>query len=164
MSQPGNTPQDFLHVPPMRDTCTLLDEVRREIVDLHIFFANWFNGIADRDQWESRVQSRLSPNLLFMPPEGYMLSKDDIVNSFEQGYGSNNDFKIEIRDVVIRHDMENHVLATYTEWQTGAKMSAQQNNARFTTVLLEKGDPLKWLHLQETWLPKDVRAAGSFAF
>lgn len=143
---------------------TLLEEVSQEIIDLHVFFSDWFNGVADRDQLEPRFKSRLSPNFMFIPPEGFILGEDDIINSFAQGYGSNSGFKIQIRDVVIRHDMENHVLATYTEWQTGAKMSAKEKNARFTTVLMEKSDPLKWLHIQETWLPEEVRAAGSFDF
>ncbi|MGK0172002.1 MAG: hypothetical protein ACI9W2_003736 [Gammaproteobacteria bacterium] len=128
----------------------LLEEVRREIVDLHVFFADWFNGVAHRDQWQPRFTSRLSPNLMFMPPEGFVLGSKEISNSFAQAYGTNSSFKIQIHDVIIRHDMENHVLATYTEWQTGAKISALENNARFTTVLMEKGAPIKWLHVQQT--------------
>ena len=143
---------------------TLLEDVRREIVELHEFFSDWFNGNTNQDQLKPRFLSRLHSDFIFIPPEGVVLDADDISNAFAQGYGTNSDFKIQIRDVTIRHEMGNHILVTYTEWQAGAKLSGYENNARFTTVLMEKGKPFKWLHLQETWLPENVRRTGSFNF
>ena len=89
---------------------------------------------------------------------------EHLAGGFQQGYGSSKDFRIQIRDVAVRHEMGNRVLATYTEWQVGAKLSEQVNNARISTVLIEMGKPIRWLHIQETWLPKAVREAGSFDF
>ncbi|MGH1482165.1 MAG: hypothetical protein ACRBM6_26130 [Geminicoccales bacterium] len=143
---------------------TLLEDVRREVVDLHDFFTDWFNGTADRDLLERRFLSRLDPAFTLIPPEGTVLEAADIGSAFQDAFGMNKGFRIQIRDVTIQRDMEAHVLATYTEWQTGAQQSAFANNARITTVLMEKGTPFQWLHIQETWLPEDVRAAGSFDF
>ncbi|MDO6728238.1 hypothetical protein Q4544_14960 [Cognatishimia sp. 1_MG-2023] len=143
---------------------TTLERVTNEIVDLHDFFTEWFNGSVNRDQLEPRFLSRLHKDLQFIPPEGFVMSGSALKNGFEQGYGSNPDFRIQIRDVDIRHERDGLVLATYTEWQTGAALSAHANNARVTTVLMEMTSPITWLHLQETWLPEAVRAAGSFDF
>ena len=142
----------------------LLDEVRNEIVELHNFFTEWFNGTAESEQLEERLISRLHSDFVYVPPEGTLLKREHLADGFQRGFGSNKDFRIQIRDVVVRHGMGNRVLATYTEWQVGAKLSGQVNNARVTTVLLEMGQPITWLHIQETWLPETVRAAGSFDF
>lgn len=143
---------------------TTLETVTNEIVGLHDFFAAWFNGTADRDQLDPRFLSRLHPDIQFIPPEGQVMSRAMLQAGFDQSYGSNPDFRIAIRDVDIRYEHGDHVLATYTEWQTGAARSALANNARITTVLMEMTKPVTWLHLQETWLPEAVRSAGSFDF
>jgi len=143
---------------------TTLERVTEEIVDLHDFFTEWFNGTADRDQLEPRFLSRVHENLQFIPPEGQVMTSSMLKEGFERGYGSNADFRIQIRDVDIRYERGNTVLATYTEWQTGASQSANANNARVTSVLMEMSTPATWLHIQETWLPESVRSADSFDF
>ncbi len=143
---------------------TTLEIVTKEIVDLHDFFTEWFNGTADRDQLEPRFLSRLHEDVHFIPPEGQVMTGAVLKEGFARGFGSNPNFRIQIRDVDVRYEHENLVLATYTEWQTGATLSAHANNARITTVLMEMTTPVTWLHIQETWLPENVRAAGSFDF
>lgn len=141
-----------------------LEKVRNEIIDLHDFFMEWFNGTVDRDQLEPRFLSRLDKDVVFIPPEGSIISGDGLKDSFEKGYGSNTEFRIKIRDVKIRHRVGDAVLATYTEWQTGDVHSSKANNARITSVLMEIGPPIRWLHIHETRLPEAIRAADPFDF
>lgn len=143
---------------------TLQEDVRREIVDLHDFFVEWFNGNAPRDQLEARVLSRFDEDVVFIPPEGHVVGGSGLQAMFERGYGTNRGFKIEIRDVILRRQIGKTVLATYTEWQIGAARSTLSNNARVTSALIDMGPPIKWLHIQETWLPEEIRAKGSFDF
>lgn len=143
---------------------TVLEQVRKEVTELHDFFTLWFNGTAAHDQLETQLVSRLHPGFTFIPPEGAVLTAEHLAGSFKKAHGSNKNFRCQVRDVVVRHETGNHVLATYTEWQTGAVQSAQANNARFSTVLVELDQPVIWLHLHETWLPEAVRAADPFDF
>ena len=143
---------------------TTLGKVTKEIIDLHKFFTEWFNGTADSEQLEPRFLSHLHKNIQFIPPEGEVMTGDVLKEGFRRGYGSNPNFRIQIRDIDIRYERGNLVLVTYTEWQIGAAMSSKANNARVTTVLMEMTNPVTWLHIQETWLPEAVRAAGSFDF
>ncbi|MDW3182598.1 hypothetical protein [Roseobacter sp.] len=136
----------------------------KEIVDLHEFFTEWFNGSVERDQLEPRFLSRLDENVVFIPPEGHIMTGDMLKGGFDRGYGSNKDFRIQIRDVTIRHEIGDLVMATYTEWQIGAALSAEKNNARVSSVLMKMTGPVTWLHIQETWLPDALRAAGPFDF
>lgn len=143
---------------------TPLAIVTKEIVDLHDFFTEWFNGTVERDQLEPRFLSRLHKDIQFIPPEGLVMAAHVIREGFNRGYGTNPNFRSHIRDVDIRYFRGDLVLATYTEWQTGATMSADANNARRTSVLVEMTDPVTWLHIQETWLPAKERDGGSFDF
>jgi hypothetical protein len=81
-----------------------------------------------------------------------------------EAHGSNPDFRIAIRDVTIRHESDTQVVATYTEWQRNAMNSDNADNGRLTTVMLSRGKPLRWLHVQETWLPEDIATAGPYNF
>ncbi len=143
---------------------TSLINITKEIVDLHDFFTAWFNGSAKYDALETDFLSYLHEDILFIPPEGHALTAPMIRAGFEKGYATNINFKTEIRDIQIRHHYDKMALVTFTEWQTGAVQSAQSNNARITTALIEAGDTIKWRHIQETWLPEEIRAAGSFDF
>lgn len=141
-----------------------LEIVNEEIVALHDFFTEWFNGTVDRNLLEPRFLSRLHKDVQFIPPEGMVMTADAIREGFNRGYGTNLKFRSHIRDVDIRYFRGDLVLATYTEWQTGAALSDEANNARRTSVLIEMTNPITWLHIQETWLPEQERAARSFDF
>jgi len=142
----------------------MLNQVRHEIEDLHTFFTDWFNGVADQAQFSARVTSRLHPDFVIVPPDGSVLGVAELTNGFEQSFGTNSDFRIQIRDVVVRFQSGDQVLVTYTEWQSGAMRSTPSNNARFSTALLQIGTTIQWLHLHETWLPEGIRSADPFDF
>jgi hypothetical protein len=56
------------------------------------------------------------------------------------------------------------VLATYEEWQRNALASKPADNGRIATVVFKIGDPLKWVHIHETWLPEAVMAPDDYDF
>ncbi|MEM9438919.1 MAG: hypothetical protein AAGA73_00580 [Pseudomonadota bacterium] len=98
-----------------------LEDVRREIVDLHAFFVGWFNGTVAREELQPRVLYRLNPDVIFISPEARMMGADDLSAGFQIGFAINSAFKIQIRDVALHREFEDTVLATYTESQIGAK-------------------------------------------
>ncbi|MEM8809604.1 MAG: hypothetical protein AAGF01_26575, partial [Cyanobacteria bacterium P01_G01_bin.38] len=81
---------------------------------------------------------------------------NDIASSIRQGHASNPDFRIAIRDVQIRKVFDGHILATYEEWQRNALASTFPDNARLATVLFANTQPLRWVHIHETWMPKHM--------
>lgn len=143
---------------------TTTKRVTKEIVDLHDFFTAWFNGTAEPDELEPKFLSRLHEKLVFIPPEGHLISGPMLREGFNNGYGTNPNFKIQIRDVSIKHEVGKTVLATYTEWQTGSTLAEHANNARVTSVLMDLGVHVTWRHIHETWLPESERLAGSFNY
>ncbi|MGF1475804.1 MAG: DUF4440 domain-containing protein [Geminicoccaceae bacterium] len=138
--------------------------VRVEIEEIHRFFVRWFAGDANTIELDEFLLPRLDTDLVYVTPDGHRFGRDALVSMLRKGHGDNADFRIRVEDVRIRRELGDDLLATYTEWQRGARASSQAENARITTVLLTKRQPFRWLHIHETWLPEAERAAGSFDF
>ena len=142
----------------------LTARIRAEIEDLHVFFVDWFTGKAPKTQLESRFIASMDADMVFVSPEGDRLSRADLTLGFEGAHGANPGFRIAIRDVEVQREIGDLVLATYTEWQHGAQRSGRKQSGRFTTVLMTRDAPHRWLHVHETWLPEAEQAAGSYDF
>lgn len=138
--------------------------IRAEIEDLHVFFVDWFTGTAAKDQLETRFGAAMDEGVVFVSPDGARLERADLMNGFAIGHGANPDFRIAIRDVKVQREIGDLVLATYTEWQRGAARSGRADNGRFTTVLMTRDAPHRWLHVHETWLPEAEQATGAMIF
>ena len=142
----------------------LQDAVRHEVEELHRFFVAWFNGTVEQGSLDAVLLPRLDDRMLFVSPDGDRLWREDIMSVFRRAFGTNPAFRIQIRDVEILREIGDHLLVTYSEWQKGAGASSRPENARFTTALLTKEQPFRWLHVHETWLPEAESAAGPYDF
>ena len=143
---------------------TPMETVTKEIEALHEFFVAWFTGAIDASQFKIGFLNRFDPTFLLIPPAGTILDLDGIAANIRAGYASNPNFRIAIRNVQVRRVFDGHILATYEEWQRNAIASTPPDNARLATVLFADTPPLRWLHIHETWMPKDVAAAGPYDF
>lgn len=144
-------------------------DVLREVVELHRFFVDWFRGrcAGGEADYDRLFAARLAPSFAMVPPAGKIVTRADLLTGMREAYGSNPAFAIAIRNCELRWEGERHLLATYEEWQRGAVHSKPSDNARMATVLLRRREgelPFEWLHLHETWMPEEDRAAGDFNF
>ena len=142
----------------------LEDAVRNEVEELHRFFVAWFAGEVDKAELESRFVPHLEDDLLYITPDGNRIGHDGLLEMIRGAHGANADFRIQVRDVRILRDLGDHLIVTYSEWQKQARFSEPSNNARFTTAILTKARPFKWLHIHETSLPEAERGADPFDF
>lgn len=125
----------------------------RETEDLHQFFEGWLSGrLSNTDGAFRRVGRALAPEFCLIHPSGAWRSRESILTGLRQGHGSRPDLSIEIRDVRLREEGEELLMATYEEWQWGR----ETEDGRLSTVLFgkETGGPsgLRWRHVHETWL------------
>jgi hypothetical protein len=80
-------------------------------------------------------------------------------------HGKNPKFKIQIRNVTLRHKVNGVCVVMYEEWEKDAMDSDPANNGRQSSMVLrERGDAFEVLHLQETWLPAEQMKADTFDF
>ena len=141
--------------------------VRREVEALHEFFVGWFSGALSEDAFDSGFLDRFDSEFLLIPPAGLLLGLDDLAANVRKNHATNSDFRVAIRNVVVRRTFEGKILATYEEWQRNAAASTPPDNGRVATVLFaDHGEaaPLRWLHIHETWLPEAVMTAGPYDF
>lgn len=145
---------------------SLQAEVREEIEDLHRFFVDWFTGkTANTDAvFTQRFLNRFEEHFLLIPPAGTMLELSMLAGGIRSNHASNPDFRIAIRNVVVRRTWDDLVLATYEEWQRNALASRPADNGRLATILFKRETGLRWLHVHETWLPDAVMQAGPYDF
>lgn len=141
-----------------------LEIVTAEVAALHEFFVDWFRGTAPVDSFEPRFLAPLSPDFTMIPPSGQLLERPTLVAAIRDARGGNPDIRIAVRNVAVRRVLNDHVLATYEEWQRNALPPARPDNGRISTVLFRRSPRLEWLHVQETWLPEAVMAAGPYDF
>lgn len=141
-------------------------EVRDEIEALHCFFVDWFTGKNAHTEavFERDFVGRFEEQFLLIPPGGTLLDLATLAGAIRSRHASNPDFRIAIRNVVVRRTWDHHVLATYEEWQRNALASTPPDNGRLATVLFEHKSKLRWLHVHETWLPEAVMQAGPYDF
>lgn len=138
--------------------------VRHEIDALHEFFVGWFSGALPEHVFDTQFTPRFDPEFVLIPPSGELLTLAQLSGGLRAARGSNPDFRIAIREVQLRHVAASQVLATYEEWQRHALASTPPDNARVATVLFDRADGLRWLHVHETWLPAEKMAAGPYDF
>ena len=128
-------------------------QARDEIVRLHRVIDGWFRGELDATRLEPDFADALHPEFENIQPSGLVLSKADLLEPIRSAHGANPDFRIDIEEPRLLGTWPGLILATYVEFQTGARNSAAENRRR-STVLFETGPRLIWRHLQETGLPK----------
>lgn len=123
-----------------------------EVVRLHKVIDGWFRGDLAADRFEPDFADALHPDFENIQPSGLVRSKASLLDPIRAAHGANPDFQIVIEEPRLLGAWPGLILATYVEFQTGAKNSAADNRRR-STVLFETGERLIWRHLQETGLP-----------
>ena len=144
------------------------EAVAREIAALHLFFEQWLNGtLPDSEEvFAEGLERRLAPGFVNIQPAGLVLSRDDLIAQIRRGHGASPAFRIRVAEVAVQTSLEDAslILATYREYQRGARNSAS-DNARISTVLLRRRDAdFLWLHIHETWLPAEALPPNAFGF
>ena len=97
----------------------------------------------------------LEPEFLLISPDGQRLPRKQLAAAL-RGRNSchppESGFNIWIRNYICRHVGREHVLVTYEEWQ---HFEGEERARLSSAVFLRHGGGVRWLHVQETWLPAD---------
>lgn len=132
-------------------------DCRTEIVELHRFFTEWFNGArADTDATWAALEHGLAPDFVLVTPYGTVLERDALLASLRPLHGQHGPeagFEIGIRGFACRHVDAHMAIVTYEEWQTFEGVE----KGRLSTAVFERHPAMpnrvRWLSVHETWLP-----------
>ncbi len=118
-----------------------------EVRDLHAFFERWFAGTAEPSELE-RLDV-LDETFQMIGPDGHLHAVDQVRSTIEDAYGRRT-LQIAIRNVSV-HPVA--PVGMYEEWQTidGRKTGRISSAVMMSDPSAPNG--LRWMHLQETWLP-----------
>lgn len=151
-------------------TADITAAVAQEIAALHRFFEGWLNGsLAGTEAvFVEHLERRLDEDFVNIQPAGVILSRELLLDRIRKGYAASPAFRIRVDKVAVRRHFAERglILATYEEYQRGARNSAPENT-RLSTVLLQQDGSdgsFRWLHIQETWLPEDAISPEAFRF
>ncbi len=130
---------------------------KKEIVELHQFFQDWFNGTIPNDEATfARFANVLDASFAIVSPAGKLATRDALLSGLHKAYAHSeqNPGRIWIENVVVRQEEAGFILVTYEEWQSFNDVT----NGRYSTVIFipsaNSPNGLHWLHVHETWLPK----------
>lgn len=130
-----------------------------EIVQLHQFFQDWYNGdIRNTKEIFSRLVNALADGFRIIMPDGAIIERNTIIEAIERDYNTKSAMRIWIEDVRVQRWFDDHVLASYQEWQE----IDGNTTVRISSVLFKEKSKnpngLEWLYVHETWLKIDALA------
>ena len=130
---------------------------RKEVVELHEFFQQWFAGVLPQtDEAFDRFASVMADEFHIVSPVGRIMQRDTILEAVRAAHGSGGGgVKIWIKNHTHRLTIGDAALVTYEEWQT----KGDETRGRLSSALLRVKagllNDLQWLHVHETWLQDD---------
>jgi hypothetical protein len=133
-------------------------DCRTEVIEAHRFFTEWFTGVLpETDATWSAFEDTLAPGFHLVAPHGVAIPRDQLLAGIRSMHGKHAGagFKIWIEDFACRYVGAETVVATYEEWQD----QGGEVRGRLSTVVFERNPAMpnhvRWLHVHETWLPRE---------
>lgn len=143
--------------------------VAKEIIDLHVFFEDWYRGNCNNTDrvFKNRLLSRMDIDFHIILPNGENYYGEQFWPEMKKAHGSNPKFQISLRNFSRKLQIGRKTfVANYEEWQKNAMNTLPANNGRISTAVMvtdENGpNGLKWLHVHETWLPESKTKTEKF--
>ena len=136
----------------------MLERCRREVIELHRFFEEWFNGdLEPTAEAFGRFSEVMAPRFELIQPSGERRDLDSLLNSLQAGHGKHrrddSRMRIQIRDVRCQPLSGGLARVTYEEWQE----IGGESRGRISTALFRRTEAspngVEWLSVHETWLP-----------
>jgi len=126
--------------------------VLQEVIELHQFFEDWFQGNIDPDP--ERFVSVMAGDFVLIPPEGHQVSRHEIIDLIKKGFSSRSDSKIWVENIETRIIGE-IVIATYHEVQAGLDQPTRRISSAVFSYKAKLPNHCQWHHVHETWVVTD---------
>ena len=132
---------------------SLFDRVSTEIVELHVFFVDWYDKSTCGSTDFSRFDRVMGPGMRMIPPSGDMLDRDAVVGYVRDNRGTfDGDYAIEIADIRPAWEANGAIAVTYIEKQQRRGISTARRASALFTESSSAPNGVEWRHLHETWM------------
>ena len=136
-----------------------LPEREREVVELHQFLEDWFNGVLPpNEQAFRRFADVMAPQFVLISPSGELADRQEVIDRLREAFGiwrrTSRPGRIWIENLRVRHQVGNQALVLYEEWQE----IDGEPRGRLSTAVLQMAESapngVEWYPLHEVWLPE----------
>lgn len=135
----------------MESTC------EKEIVELHQFFEDWFNGrLPNTVEGFKRMESVMSPDFIIVMPQGRKVARTPLLKGLFDAHSAQQGIRLWIENVRLHAADGPLIIAEYEEWQQSGDAAPVSRYS--TAVFRQKSNTpngLEWVHVHETWFEKE---------
>ena len=137
----------------MKDTSSLFDRARAEIIAFHQFFVAWYDApTADNTDFD-RCEQAFGQGFQMIPPTGRVFDRAATIELIRSNRASfNGDFSIEIADICPAWEASGAILLTYIEKQERRGVRTARRVTALFTESSSAPHGVEWRHLHETWM------------
>lgn len=137
----------------------LEDKCYDEVVGLHQFFEDWFNGmLPNNDAGFMRFESVMERDFSMVVPDGSTVPLPQLSERLRSAHGVDalSPIRIWIEELSTRELSPQLFLVSYQEWQERNGETTVRISSALLQASLQTPNGLQWLHVHETWLPADT--------
>nr|WP_055501301.1 DUF4440 domain-containing protein [Nonomuraea pusilla] len=127
----------------------LEEAVRAEVERHHRVLQDWLGG-GPGDL--AAFGAAHAPAFTLAGPDGTVLRLEEVLDQVRAARGTAPGLRVTIRDVRLVAHADGLLVAAYEEWHH--RPGGGAGRGRRATAALLREPALRWLHLQETWLPR----------
>ena len=137
----------------------MVENCKKEIVELHHFFEDWFNArVPDNEESFRRLKDTLSTEFTMITPGGRKIDRSSLLSNFNTMNGyylkENRPASIWIEHLTPEWANDGYCLINYEEWQ--GNKDRTEGKGRISSALFEKHmaapNKVRWVYLHETWI------------
>ena len=134
------------------------ESCHREIVELHAFFQDWFNGtIPESGSAFDQFTAGMAESFTMRMPGGERFDHDSIIERVRGAYGyarESGPVKIWIENIRTVESGEDRAVIEYEEWQTDSPAAPPRGRRSVATFETDANVPngVAWVDLHEEWL------------
>jgi len=138
----------------VRSVVDIDSSCRKEVVELHAFFQQWFAGeLPQTDEAFNRFASVIAKSFHIVSPAGRLMHRAAILEAVRSPHNSGGGgVKIWIKNYRRRSTVGEVALVTYEEWQREGDETRGRLSSALFRVKPSTPNDLQWLHVHETWL------------
>ena len=137
----------------------MTDRCIREVVELHQFFEDWFNGLlVDSNDAFARFADAMDESFEIISPDGARTLRRGLMGQLRSAHGVHTDtpIRIWVANASVRPLGDDLFMVSYEEWQR----HDDETKGRLSTAIMKRTaaapNGLCWLHVHETWLPSST--------
>ena len=134
-------------------SCGMEQACIQEIIDLHKFFQDWFDGTSPKtDAVFARFEKTTTPSFVLVSPDGSLAHRTELAPALYAGHATRPTGKIWVTDAHVLHSLGNQVVMAYQEWQTNDGVQTRRQSTAIFGVDPSTPNGVHWVHVHETWI------------